>query len=39
MEMLYEYKDMFSLRDEIGRCPNKVVNIEVTDNSLFFIRP
>ena len=39
MEMLYEYKDVFSLRDEIGTCPNKEVNIEVTDNSPFFIRP
>ena len=39
MEKLYEYKDMFSLRDEIGMCPNIEVNIEVTDNSPFFIRP
>ena len=39
MEMLYEYKDVFSLRDEIGMCPNIEVNIEVTDNSPFFIRP
>ena len=39
MEMLYEYKDMFSLRDEIGTCLNIEVNIEVTDNSPFFIRP
>ena len=39
MEMLYEYKDTFSLRDEIGTCPNIEVNIEVTDNSPFFIRP
>ena len=39
MEMLYEYKDVFSLRDEIGMCPNIDVNIEVTDNSPFFIRP
>ena len=39
MGMLYEYKDVFSLRDEIGMCPNIVVNIEVTDNSPFFIRP
>ena len=37
MEMLYEYKDIFSLRDEIGTCPNIEVNIEVTDNSPFFI--
>ena len=39
MEMLYGYKDVFSLRDEIGMCPNIEVNIEVTDNSSFFIRP
>ena len=39
MEMLYGYKDVFSLRDEIGMCPNIEVNIEVTDNSPFFIRP
>ena len=39
MEMLYEYKDVFSLRDEIGTCPNIEVNIEVTDSSPFFIRP
>ena len=31
MEMLYKYKDVFSLRDEIGTCPNIEVNIEVTD--------
>ena len=39
MEMLYEYKDVFSLRDEIGTCPNIEVNIEVTDNSPFFNQP
>ena len=37
--MLYDYNDVFSLRDEIGMCPSIEVNIEVTDNSLFFIRP
>ena len=39
MEMLYKYKDVFSLRDEIGTCPNIEVNIEVMDNSPFFIWP
>ena len=34
-EMLYEYKDVFILRDDIGTCPNIEVNIEVTDNSPF----
>ena len=32
------YKDMFSLRDEIGICPNTEVGIDVTDKSPFFIR-
>ena len=36
---MYDYKDVFSLRDEIETCPNIEVNIEVTDNSQFFIRP
>ena len=35
MEMFYDYKDVFNLRDEIGTCPNIEVNIEVTDNSPF----
>ena len=39
MEMLYEYKDIFILRDEIGTCPNIEVNIEVMDNLPFFIQP
>ena len=39
MEMLYEYKDAFILRDKKGTCPNIEVNIEVIDNSPFFIRP
>ena len=39
MDMLYKYKDAFSLRDEIRTCPNIEVEIEVTDRSPFFIRP
>ena len=39
MEILYGYKDVFSLRDEIGMCLSIEVNIEVTDNCPFFIRP
>ena len=39
MDMLYKYKEAFSLRDEIGTCPNIEVGIEVTDKSPFFIRP
>ena len=39
MDMLYKYKDAFSLRDEIGTCPHIEVKIDVTDKSPFFIRP
>ena len=35
MDMLYKYKEAFSLRDEIGTCPNIEVEIEVTDKSSF----
>ena len=38
-EMLYKYKEAFSLRDEIGTGPNIEVEIDVTDRSPFFIRP
>ena len=37
--MLFKYKEAFSLRDEIGICPNIEVEIDVTDKSSFFIRP
>ena len=37
--LIYEYKDTFSLRDEIGTCPNIKVEIDVTDSSPIFIRP
>ena len=39
MEKLYKYKEVFSLRDEIGTCPNIEVEIDVMDRSPFFIRP
>ena len=38
MDMLYRYKEAFSLRDEIGTCLNIEVEINVTDKSPFFIR-
>ena len=37
--MLFRYREAFSLRDEIGTCPNIEVEIDVTDKSQFFIRP
>ena len=38
-DLLYKYKDAFSLRDEIGLCPNIEIDIDITDKSPFFIRP
>ena len=37
--LIFEYKDAFSLRDKIGTCPNIKVEIDVTNKSPFFIRP
>ena len=39
IDMLYKYKEAFSLRDEIGTCPNIEVEIDVTDRFPFSIRP
>ena len=39
VNMLYKYREAFSLRDEIGTCTNIEVEIDVTDKSPFFIRP
>ena len=38
-DLLYKYKDAFSLRDKIGLCPNIEIEINVTEKSPFFIRP
>ena len=38
-ELLYQYKDAFSLRDKIGTCPNIKVEIDVMDKFPFLIRP
>ena len=38
-DLIYDYKDAFSLRDKISTCPNIKVEIDVMDNSPFFIRP
>ena len=39
MKMLIKYRDAFSLRDEIGECPNIKADIKVIDDSPFFVRP
>ena len=36
--MIYKYKDAFSLRDEIGTCPNIEIDIDITNKLPFFIR-
>ena len=37
MDMLCKYKDAFSLRDEVGTCPNIEVEIDITDKSPFLL--
>ena len=37
VDMLYRYKEAFSLRDEISTCPNIEVEINVTDKSPFLL--
>ena len=36
-DMLYEYKDAFSLMDKIGTCPNIEVEINIMDSTPFFL--
>ena len=38
MEMLYKYKEVFSLRDEIGTCTNIEIEIDIMDKSPLFIK-
>ena len=39
MDLVTNNKKAFSLRDEIGKCPDIKVNIEVNDPFTFFVRP
>ena len=39
MALILKYKKAFSLRDEIGHCPNIKADIKVIDDSSFFVRP
>ena len=39
MNIVKLHKEAFSLRDEIGKCPNITIDIDVVDDSPFFIRP
>ena len=38
-KILLKYKEAFSLRDEIGLCPNMEIELELNDEAPFFIRP
>ena len=37
--IINSHKQAFSLRDEIGKCPNIKIDIDVVDDSPFFVRP
>ena len=39
MKIIKEHKQAFSLRDEIDQCPNIKIDIDVIDDSPFFVRP
>ena len=39
MNIIKTPKEAFSLRHEIGKCPNIKIDIDVVDDSPFFVRP
>ena len=39
MKIIKEHKQAFSLRDEISKCPDIKIDIDVIDDSPFFVRP
>ena len=39
MNIIKSHKQAFSLRYEIGKCPNIKIDIDVVDDSPFFVRP
>ena len=39
MDIIIDHKAAVSLRDEIGECPNLEVNIDIVDDSPFFVQP
>ena len=38
-KIILDHKQAFSLRDEIGECPNIKIDIDILDESPFFVRP
>ena len=39
MKLIKDHKQAFSLRDEISKCPDIKIDIDVIDDSPFFVRP
>ena len=39
LKLIKQHKQAFSLRDEIGKFPNIKIDIDVVDDSSFFVRP
>ena len=39
MNIIESHREAFSLRDEIGKCPSIKIDIDVVDDSPFFVRP
>ena len=39
MKLIKDHKQAFSLRDEIGKYPDIKIDIDVIDDSPFFVRP
>ena len=39
LKLIKQHKEAFSLRDEIGKFPNIKIDIDVVDDSPFFVRP
>ena len=39
MNVIKTHKEAFSLRDEIGKCPDIKIYIDIVDDSPFFVRP
>ena len=39
MNIIKSYKQAFSLGDEIGKCPNIKIDIDVVNDSPFLVRP
>ena len=37
LKLVKQYKEAFSLRDEIGKCPNIKIDIDVVDDSPFLL--